>query len=311
MVLRNVVYQDKRNLNTERWVNFRSNVQTLRDYLFKKYQVEPTFQSGDTILINNEYTLEDEDLQKLRELIFTVRPWRIGPYQLFNVLIDSEWQSGKRWERMASFIPQFKSKCIADVGCNSGYFMFRSLKYEPEIILGIDPYDIFYHQFFLLKSFCPHFQSTKLCYELLGVNSLTSFPDNFDFVFYMGVIYHRRDPISTLVTIYNALKQGGSVLVETIALDTLEPVVLSPPGRYAKMRNVWFVPSETALFGWLKRSGFRDMKTVYSHYVSHDEQRKSEFSFDQSLTDYLDPEDTKKTIEGYQAPYKIGVLAYK
>ncbi|HAS22538.1 MAG TPA: tRNA 5-methoxyuridine(34)/uridine 5-oxyacetic acid(34) synthase CmoB, partial [Idiomarina loihiensis] len=76
-----------------------------------------------------------------------------------------------------------------------------------------------------------------------------------------------------------------------------------------QMRNVWFLPSASALSVWLERLGFKDISVVDHNTTSIDEQRRTDWMTGESLADFLDPNDTNKTIEGYQAPIRAVITA--
>jgi tRNA (mo5U34)-methyltransferase len=82
-----------------------------------------------------------------------------------------------------------------------------------------------------------------------------------------------------------------------------------PKDRYAKMRNVWFVPAPDVLLGWLHRLGLQQPRMVDMTVTSTREQRRTEWMDFQSLADFLDPEDAGKTVEGYPAPVRAIFLA--
>ncbi|WP_372771414.1 DUF1698 domain-containing protein, partial [Pseudoalteromonas sp.] len=85
--------------------------------------------------------------------------------------------------------------------------------------------------------------------------------------------------------------------------------VLMPTDRYAKMRNVWYIPSTAALTLWLERVGFKNVRVVDNDQTSLDEQRKTDWMTTESLADFLDPNDVNKTIEGYPAPLRAILIA--
>ena len=87
--------------------------------------------------------------------------------------------------------------------------------------------------------------------------------------------------------------------------------VLVPEDRYAQMRNVWFLPSIPALERWLRRAGFTDVRCVDVSTTTVEEQRATEWMKFQSLSDYLDPNDHSKTIEGLPAPMRAVIVAKK
>ena len=85
--------------------------------------------------------------------------------------------------------------------------------------------------------------------------------------------------------------------------------VLMPEDRYAKMGNVWFIPSTATLELWLRRIGFKDVQLVDLSQTSVEEQRTTEWMNFESLSDFLDPNDSNLTIEGYPAPKRAIMIA--
>ncbi len=84
---------------------------------------------------------------------------------------------------------------------------------------------------------------------------------------------------------------------------------LVPQGRYARMGNVWFLPSCDTLLGWLRKLGFLDPRLVDVTVTSTEEQRSTDWMRFHSLADFLDPADSTKSIEGYPAPRRAIVAA--
>ena len=50
------------------------------------------------------------------------------------------------------------------------------------------------------------------------------------------------------------LKPGGQLVLETLLVEGGPGQVLVPEGRYAKMPNVWFLPSAETLISWIRRA---------------------------------------------------------
>jgi tRNA (mo5U34)-methyltransferase len=98
-------------------------------------------------------------------------------------------------------------------------------------------------------------------------------------------------------------------VLETLIIDGELGEVLMPESRYAKMRNVWFLPSNETMLLWLQRSGFKDAKCVDVNDTSIEEQRSTDWMRFESLADFLDPNDSSKTIEGYPAPKRAVYIA--
>jgi len=124
-------------------------------------------------------------------------------------------------------------------------------------------------------------------------------------------LYHRSDPIATLKSLCGALNPGGELILDTFVIEGEEPVALCPHGRYSKIPNIYFIPTKKALEFWLLRSGFRAVEHIDTVVTTTNEQRKTEWIKTQSLEDFLDPKDPTKTIEGYPAPRRIYLKAYK
>ena len=133
----------------------------------------------------------------------------------------------------------------------------------------------------------------------------------FDTVFSMGILYHRRDPREHLEQLRSFLKAKGELVIETIVLDKPGEELLIPQSRYAKMRNVWNMPTVELLTKWLKNAGFSDVKLLEMAKTTDLEQRKTEWMQYESLGDFLDPADANLTIEGHPAPVRAVLLARK
>jgi tRNA (mo5U34)-methyltransferase len=84
-----------------------------------------------------------------------------------------------------------------------------------------------------------------------------------------------------------------------------------PEDRYAKMRNVWFIPSVPMLQLWLRRCGFKDIRVIDVARTTFKEQRRTDWMTFESLADFLDPADPMHTIEGHPAPVRAMILARK
>ena len=62
---------------------------------------------------------------------------------------------------------------------------------------------------------------------------------------------------------------------------------------------------------WLDRTGFVDVKVVDVSITDSSEQRQTDFMPFESLSDFLDPVEPEKTIEGYAAPVRVALVAVK
>ena len=107
------------------------------------------------------------------------------------------------------------------------------------------------------------------------------------------------------IDLKDLLSRDGELIIETLVIDGAEGKVLVPQGRYAKMRNVWFIPSTAALKLRMGRVGFKDWQIKDCAITTLDEQRKTDWITFESYRAFLDPVNTSLTIEDYQAPIRI------
>ena len=243
--------------------------------------------------------------QALVDALQRLHPWRKGPFDLFGVQIDTEWRSDWKWNRVQPEI-DLRGKTVLDIGCGSGYHLWRMLGDEATLALGIDPTPLFAMQFATIKRYQPDAPAFLLpC----GIEQLPANLTGFDVVFSMGILYHRRSPIDHLSALKSLIKPGGTVILETLIVEGDAERCLIPSQRYAKMRNVWFIPSVAMLTLWLKRSGFKQVDILDITPTSCQEQRATDWMRFESLADFLDPNDPSKTIEGHPAPIRAMIRA--
>ena len=261
---------------------------------------------GDWFSIGNRADLSDEEYEIIVQTAKKLIPWRKGPFKIFDLEIDSEWQSNIKYNLIRPYF-NLKDKIVADISCNNGYYMFRMLEDKPKRLIGFDPSPLTLHQF----EFINHFVKSDIVYEMLGVEHLEFYNHKFDFIFMLGVLYHRPDPVGTLKSLARGLNSKGEILIDTFMIDGDDEICLTPNKRYSKIPNIYFIPTIPALKNWLERAGFENIEVLATTTTTSQEQRKTPWSFDESLEDFLDPNDSSKTVEGYPAPKRVYVKARK
>jgi tRNA (mo5U34)-methyltransferase len=247
------------------------------------------------------------DKANVRTALQALCPWRKGPFEVFGVHVDSEWRSDMKWQRVLPHISSLQGRKVLDIGCGSGYHLWRMLEQGAELALGIDTSPLFAFHFAAIKRYTPESQAF---YLPAGIGDMPEHMASFDSVFSMGILYHRKNPLAHLQRIKTLLNEGGEVVLETLVVDGDAQTCLIPDGRYAKMRNVWFLPSVAMLSLWMKRLGFKDVRCVDINVTSSKEQRVTDWMRFESLADYLDPHDSSKTIEGHPAPKRAILIAH-
>jgi len=263
------------------------------------------FQNNNTIKISSK-TLKNGDIQKIKDIAWTLRPWRKGPFDVFGTFIDSEWKSYIKYNLLK---PHFNllDKCVADIGCNNGYYLFRMLEQKPKKLVGFDPSIHYKTQF----DFINHFVKSDIEFELLGIEHLPFYENKFDVIFCLGVLYHRSDPINSLKELYKGLNEGGELILDTFMIDGDGEFSLSPKERYSKIPNIYFIPTIKALENWVSRAKFKKFEVLEIKITDLNEQKKTDWIAGESLENFLDPIDKNLTIEGYPAPKRIYVKLTK
>ncbi len=270
-------------------------------------QPEQTEASFSDVVCIEQVEGEPVDTQTIEVALRGLLPWRKGPFDIFGVYVDAEWRSDFKWQRVLPHISSLEGRKVLDIGCGSGYHLWRMLERGAALALGIDTSPLFAFHFAVVKRYTAN---TQAFYLPFGIADMPEAMASFDTVFSMGILYHRKNPLAHLLRIKSLLKSGGEVVLETLVVDGDAQTCLMPQGRYAKMKNVWFLPSVDMLTLWMQRLGFKDVRCVDVNVTSTQEQRVTDWMRFESLADYLDPDDASKTIEGHPAPKRAIMIAH-
>ncbi len=242
---------------------------------------------------------------KVRDLLLQLKPWRKGPFNIHGINVDAEWRSDLKWDRLKNEIAPLSGRRILDIGCGNGYYALRMMGDGAQLVVGIDPTLLCVFQFLALN----HFLAVPAVYVLpLRLHELPDARNLFDTTFSMGVLYHQREPLEHLAALQATLRPGGELVLETLILPGAGSLVREPEDRYARMRNVWHLPTVTALEDWLRQTGFRDIRLVDVTVTTVNEQRSTEWMPFESLAEALNPDDPSYTIEGLPAPARALVI---
>lgn len=261
-----------------------------------------------SVTVKIDPPLSSGEQQRITQLLKTMMPWRKGPFSLYDIDIDAEWRSDLKWQRLISHIDSLEGKLVLDVGCNSGYYLWRMVGAGAKLAVGIDPMALFLCQFEAIRKLLGN--NKQAHFLPLGIEELPKL-NAFDTVFSMGVLYHRRSPLDHLLQLKDQLVNGGQLILETLIIEGDEHQALMPGERYAQMRNVYFIPSIPTMINWLHKCGYSEVKVVDVSRTDNNEQRKTDWITSESLDDFLAPNDPNQTIEGYPAPIRAIFVARK
>lgn len=260
------------------------------------------------IRVGDKADCTDAQLKQLETSLRTFVPWRKGPFSIFGIEIDTEWRSDLKWDRVKPHISSLKDKVILDVGCGSGYHCWRMEGEGARLVIGIEPTLSYVMQYHVMQHYI---RSSKTFVLPFSTDNMPDAPRSFDTIFSMGILYHRRSPIDHLTQLWDWLQWEGELVLETLVIEGGQGQILTPEMRYAKMRNVWFIPSCDTLMLWLRRCNFKNIRCVDISQTTPEEQRSTDWMHFESLSDFLDPDNPDKTIEGYPAPRRAIFIANK
>ncbi|MEA3411855.1 MAG: tRNA 5-methoxyuridine(34)/uridine 5-oxyacetic acid(34) synthase CmoB [Pseudomonadota bacterium] len=258
-----------------------------------------------TVTIGAPGEVDGETQGRLEQCLRALRPWRKGPFEVFGIPIDTEWRSDMKWDRLSAYIEPLDGRCVLDVGCGSGYHVFRMAGKDAGQVVGVEPSSLYVMQFHALRRYASVPQVTVLP---LALEDLPA-DGSFDTVFSMGVLYHRRSPLDHLLHLRGQLRRGGQLVLETLVVEGQAGHALLPEGRYARMRNVWMIPSPDTVTMWLRRCRFADVRCIDATPTRETEQRQTDWMPFESLTEALDPDNPALTVEGHPAPVRAVFLA--
>ena len=287
-------------IERQKWMTWK-DIAPLREAIDNLEDVEVTTTFGNTVSVSGRF--DEDSINKTAKLLM---PWRKGPFAIGDTVIDSEWQSNMKYNLLRPYF-NLKDKRVADIGCNNGYYMFRMLEDKPKALVGFDPSPLYKTQFDFINKFI----KSDIVYELLGVEHVEFYEEKFDTIFCLGVLYHRSDPVAMLKQLYKGLDKKGEVILDTFYIEGEDEMALCPESSYSKIPNIYFVPTIKALKNWCLRAGFLEFEVLETRVTEAEEQRKTEWIEGQSLEDFLDPEDSTKTVEGYPAPARVYVRLIK
>jgi tRNA (mo5U34)-methyltransferase len=184
------------------------------------------------------------------------------------------------WEniRKARMAVDYKGKNVLDVATFDGMWAFEAERLGAAQVIATDcnweaHRRLLFCRKLLNSNIVPllnvpaHELVRRLDAYLLGWDVLwhhacqhSAIPPKFDIVQHLGLFYHLRDPLLSLLQCRSLIKDGGTLLIETgyLCAESRPLMLFNPPGHWEVYEDVstWWAPSELCLADVLRASGF-------------------------------------------------------
>lgn len=178
-----------------------------------------------------------------------------------------------KWKHIQNAIPQdLTGANVLDIGCNGGFYSIQMKQRGAQYVLGIDIDDRYLNQ----ARFAAQTLELEIDFRKGSVYKLDEIVGNrqFDYVLFMGVLYHLRYPLFALDQLIKKVK--GTLIFQTmirgsaqtrewsdnysfwtkdIFLDPAFPVMFFVEKSYANDRTNWWIPNRSAAEAMLRSAG--------------------------------------------------------
>jgi tRNA (mo5U34)-methyltransferase len=164
-------------------------------------------------------------------------------------------------------------KSVLDIGCNAGFYSFEMLRRGAERVVAIDSDERYLAQARLAAEVLGH----RLELRLLSAYDVEKLGERFDFVIFMGVLYHLRHPLLALDRIrahvardellFQSMLRGSHRIMQPeldypfertdIFEESDFPRMAFIEHAYAHDRTNWWVPNRACAEAMLRSAGFR------------------------------------------------------
>ncbi len=177
---------------------------------------------------------------------------------------------GDLWSTVeAAFPADMTGKRVLDIGCNAGFYSFQ-LRRRGARVLGIDHDPRYLAQ----ARFAAGVLGLDVEFRELEVYDVVELGETFDYVLFMGVLYHLRYPLLALDRVARVVEE--TLVVQSMVRGAAPPAAVSTdapleeermfhepgfPGMYfvehsyAGDPSNWWIPNEAGLQAMLRSAG--------------------------------------------------------
>ncbi len=178
-----------------------------------------------------------------------------------------------KWKHIESAIPKdLSGATVLDIGCNGGFYSIQMKQRGAARVLGIDVDDRYLNQ----GRFAACTLGLEIEFERRSVYEVAQIQEQFDFVIFMGVLYHLRYPLFALDNVVKKIAPGGTLLFQTMLRGSEElrdweknyhfwnkeifqneefPRMYFIENSYANDYTNWWIPNRACAESMLRSSG--------------------------------------------------------
>jgi tRNA (mo5U34)-methyltransferase len=185
-----------------------------------------------------------------------------------------------KFERFAEALPEkLEGRSVLDVGCNAGFYAIEMKKRGAGRVLGIDSDERYLDQARLAADTLGY---SDIEYRNMSVYDVGALGETFDWVIFMGVLYHLRHPLLALdlirehvagdMMLFQTMQMGSNAVLQVPEDHPFhDPLTSRPPDyfdnpAYPKMHFIerefahdwtnWWAPNAACSQAMLRAAGF-------------------------------------------------------
>ncbi|CAA9267475.1 MAG: Methyltransferase type 11 [uncultured Chloroflexi bacterium] len=193
---------------------------------------------------------ESAEAQVLRREIDAIGPW------FHNLRLPVDGAAGEHaetapdhplgdfpsvfWSAFGQAVPDdLTGKSVLDIGCNGGFYSFEMQRRGAARVLGIDHDPVYLRQAEFARERLG-LSARDVEFRRLGVYDVDQLAEQFDLVFFMGVLYHLRHPLYALEKVAGLVRcPGGRLVFQTMERGVQETVQVAEDYPFAE-RGIFY-----------------------------------------------------------------------
>ena len=178
-----------------------------------------------------------------------------------------------KWRTFAHAIPgDLRGKTVLDIGCNAGFYAMEMKRRGAARVVAVDSDEDYLEQ----ARFAAEVNGIEIDFRRLSVYDVGALGERFDYVLFLGVLYHLRHPLLALdllrehvvgdVLVFQSLMRGSSQsypvendypFEETgVFKDPRFPRMFFIEHEYSHDWTNWWIPNYACAEAMLRNAGF-------------------------------------------------------